>query len=246
MTFSDSGSRINRPLIIKGGNMSAKVRDQLREDLLVMCRILEKAARDHLSDHHKAAGIDLFTFGGNRSVRTMYVDDYGVVFTLNVRVPLRNEAKAEEPETKEATVNEEWEETRNELFGQKRRVRRVTPAQAPAYDENDVAELKNELIDALKNAANIRNLKATDWITVAVSGPSLFENEVLAVESHGEEERFIVPKVEVFGMAEAPSTGDSNMILRVRKGSLDDLMKKNPTAEELQKDLEKAVNVQVY
>ena len=81
--------------------MSAKVRDQLREDLLVMCRILEKAARDHLSDHHKAAGIDLFTFGGNRSVRTMYVDDYGLVFTLNVRVPLRNEAKAEEPVRKE-------------------------------------------------------------------------------------------------------------------------------------------------
>ena len=246
MTFSDDASRVNRPLIIKGGNMSAKVRDQLREDLLVMCRILEKAARDHLSDHHKAAGIDLFTFGGNRSVRTMYVDDYGVVFTLNVRVPLRNEAKADEPETKEATVNEEWEETRNELFGQKRRVRRVSPAQAPAYDENDVQELKSALIEALKNAANIRNLKPTDWITVAVSGPSLFENEVLAVESHGEEERFIAPKVEMFGMAEAPSSGDSNMILRVRKSSLDEITKKNPTAEELDKDLAKAVSVQVY
>ena len=246
MTFADDASRINRPLIIKGGNMTAKVRDQLREDLLVMCRILEKAARDHLSDHHKAAGIDLFTFGGNRSVRTMYVDDYGVVFTLNVRVPLRNEAKAEEPETKEATVNEEWEETRNELFGQKRRVRRVTPAQAPAYDENDVEELKNELIDALKNAANIRNLKPTEWITVAVSGPSQFANELVTVESRGEEEKLIVPHIEMFGTAEAPTGGDSTMILRVRKGSLDEIMKKNPTAEELVKDLEKAVNVQVY
>jgi hypothetical protein len=246
MTFSDSGSRINRPLIIKSGNMTAKVRDQLREDLLVMCRILEKAARDHLSDPHKAAGIDLFTFGGNRSVRTMYLDEYGVIFTLNVRMPLRNEAKAEEPETKEATVNEEWEETRSELFGQKRRVRRATPAQAPAYDENDVEDLKGELIDALKNAVNIRDLKPTEWITVAVSGPSLFENEVLAMEARGDEERFIVPKVEVFGMAEAPSGGDSTMILRVRKGAVDEIIKKNPTPEELSKELEKAVSVQVY
>ena len=246
MTFADDAGRINRPLIIKDGNMSLKVRDQLREDLLVMCRILEKAAREHLSDHHKAAGIDLFTFGGNRSVRTMYLDEYGVVFTLNVRVPLRNESKADEPETKEATANEEWEETRNELFGQKRRARRVTPAQAPAFDEGDVNELKNQLIDAMKNAANIRNLQPNDRITVAVSGPSMFENEVLAIEARGDEERFIVPKVEMFGMAEAPSGGDSTMILRVRKGSLDDIMKKNPTAEELAKELEKAVSVQVY
>jgi hypothetical protein len=246
MSFADDASRINRPLIIKSGNMSTKVRDQLREDLLVMCRILEKAAGDHLSDRHKAAGIDLFTFGGNRSVRTMYVDDYGLVFTLNVRVPLRNEAKGEEPEAKEATANEEWEETRNELFGQKRRVRRITPAQAPAFDEGDVEELKSELIDALKNAANIRNLKATDWITVAVSGPSLFANEVVAVESRGEEEKLIVPHIEMFGAAETPTAGDSTMILRVRKGSLDEIMKKNPTAEELVKELEKAVNVQVY
>ena len=251
MTFSDSASRINRPLIIKGGNMTAKVRDQLREDLLVMCRILEKAARDHLSDHHKAAGIDLFTFGGNRSVRTMYLDDYGVVFTLNVRIPLRNEEKAEEPETKEATLNEEWEETRSELFGQKRRVRRAASPQAPAYDENDVEDLKAELIDALKNAANIRNLKADDWITVAVNGPGFLETEVVQIERLAEDKPNaprveFSPRAEFFLNDESQTGGESTMILRVRKGALDEIIQKNPTPEELLKELEKAVNVQVY
>ena len=52
-TFSDN-ARGNRPVIIKSGN-DPKVREQLKEDLLVMCRILEKAAQPHISDVHKAA-----------------------------------------------------------------------------------------------------------------------------------------------------------------------------------------------
>ena len=113
-SFSDDSLRVNRPLIIRNGKVDAKLRDQLNEDLLVMCRIIEKAAHEYLADVHKAAGIDLLALGGgNRSVRTIYLDDYGVIFALNVRIPLRNEEAADEPAVKEIGVDEEWEETKN-------------------------------------------------------------------------------------------------------------------------------------
>ena len=256
LAFSDNSLRVNRPMIIKTGKTDAKVREQLKEDLLVMCRILEKAAQEHISDHHKAAGIDLLALGGgNRSVRTMYLEDYGVIFTLNVRIPLLSDAKVEEPEVKETTRNEEWEETRNELFGQKRRIKRVHPGHSPSYDEEDVQDLKKELLNALKNAANIRNLKPTDWITVAVNGPGFLETEVFQVERiRGEDpEKPGAPRVEFspraqfFSTDESQAGGESMMILRIGKTQLDDLVKKaNGSGEELMQELEKVVSVSLY
>jgi hypothetical protein len=247
-TFSEVGGRGNRPVIIKSDG-DAKEREQLKEDLLVMCRILEKAAQPHLSDVHKAAGIDLLALGGgNRTVRTIYLEDYGVLFTLNVRIPLLSDEKAEEPEEKETARTEEWEETRNELFGQKRRIRRAQPGQGPSYDEEDVQQLKDDLLDAMKNASNIRNLKASDWITVAVSGPGVLESEVIQVErGRGEDlEKLVVPRIELFGIEEGQSGGESMMVLRIRKGELDELVKKEGSPEEASQALENAAKVQIY
>lgn len=241
LTYSDSSLRLNRPLIIKTEKAEAKVRDQLRVDLLVMCRILEKAAREHLSDVHKAAGIDLLTLGGgNKSVRTMYLDDYGAVFTLNVRLPLRNETQVEEPETRES-ANEEWEETHNELFGQKRRAKRVHAGHRAPYDEADVQELKRELLEALKNAANIRNLKGTDHVTVAVSGPTVFESEIVQMETGRGEAKVMISPLEGIESGEVTAE-ESMMILTVKKSKLDEAVEKNLEMEEF----EKMVNVVVY
>lgn len=257
LAFSDDSTRLNRPLIIKSGRLDGKTREQLREDLLVMCRIIEKSAREHLGDVHKAAGIDLLALsGGNRSVRTLYLDDYGVVFTLNVRIPLRNESKPDEPEEKETSLNEEWEETRSELFGQRRRMRRAHIAALPAYDEQDVLNLKNDLLNSLQNAANIRNLKPHDWITIAASGPARVEREITLLESARTEDveraersqKYPGPaKIDVLAVDHAQDGGDSTMILRVKKSDLDAVAKKKTShPEDLLTELGKVVSVQVY
>lgn len=248
LAFSDDSTRGNRPLIIKSGKMEPKAREQLKEDLLVMCRIIEKASREHINDVHKAAGIDLLALGGgNRSVRTMYLDDYGAIFTFSVRLPLRNEVKTEEQDTKEPALNEEWEETRNELFGQRRKMKRSVIAHGPAYDETDVEEFKSELIEALRNAANIRNMKPNDWVVVAVNGPTRFEGEVVQVEAgRGEDARKVmIPQFEGFENFES-SVQDSTMILKVKKSQLEDVLRKGGTPDEVTKELEKAISVQVY
>lgn len=247
LAFADDSLRGSRPIIVKTGNMEPKVREQLKEDLLVMCRILEKAASEHISDFHKAAGIDLLALGGgNRSVRTIYLDDYGVIFTLNVRIPLQSDTKMEEPDVKEAARNEEWEETRNELFGQRRRVRRSSSGHGPSYDEQDVQELKNELIDALKNAAHIRNLKPSDWITVVANGPAQFENDVIQVErGRGDDEKYTA-RAGVFATEDLDSIDGSTMVLRVRKGKLDEAAKKAANPEGLARELEEVIAIQIY
>jgi hypothetical protein len=236
LAFSDSSLRANRPLVISQKH-NGKTRDQLRMDLLVMCRILEKAAREHVSEVHKAAGIDLLALSGaNRSVRTMYLDNYGAIFTLNVRLPLRSQAEVEEPEVRESS-NEEWEETRNELFGQKRRVRRVSTANRPQYNESDVQELKRELLDALKNAANIRNLEPNDFVTIAVIGPAEFEAEVLQIEAgRGDEtRRMVVPNFEAIEDADVQTSSESMMIIWAQKKNLDEAAQNNWGAEEFAK-----------
>src|SRR5207247_2180543 len=94
--------------------------------------------------------------------------------------PPKGEARKEKSETSST-----WEEARQELYGQpgEGRVRtdfRTGPAEE--YDEEKVNTLKDALLEALKHAANIRDLKADDSVTVCVfggaGGPARFRSYV--------------------------------------------------------------------
>ena len=250
IAYADDAVRVNRPLIIKSGKVDAKVKEQITEDLLVMCRILEKTAQEHITDFRKAAGIELLALSGaSRAVRTMYIEDYGVIFSLLVKLPLQDNSTPAEAEQKESTANEEWEETRNELFGQKMRIKRTLRAPGPVYDEGDVNELKNGLVEAIKNAGNIRHLKPNDWITIVLNGPTRYGADVLEVESEavsGNHGRIVLPAHVPFAIDDTQGGGDSTMILRVKKGQLDEAIKKDGSAEEMMKALTKVVSVVVY
>ncbi|PYK99120.1 MAG: hypothetical protein DME19_09865, partial [Verrucomicrobia bacterium] len=75
-----------------------------------------------------------------------------------------------------------WEEAKRELYGQQDMYSGVwnqyqknfkaatTGFGRPEYDETKVEELKEGLLEALKNATNIRNLKPEETITVCVFG----------------------------------------------------------------------------
>jgi hypothetical protein len=103
------------------------------------------------------------------------------------------------------------------------------------------------MIDALKNAANIRNLKPTDWITIAVSGPGQYQAEVVEVErGRGDGAEKVAPRVEFFSFDESQPSGDSTMILRVNKKQLDEAVKKVGSPEDLMKDLEDIIDIQTY
>ena len=133
-------------------------------------------------------------------------------------------------------------------------------ANLPPYDEGDVQELKRELLDSIGNAANIRNLKPENWITIAVNSPARLAGELIQV-TRGEEpdkrERSERPTqagqagasvkmMDIFSVGDADTSSESTMILRVRKSDLDALAKKNVAPGEFSGELEKLVTVQIY
>src|SRR3989442_7616660 len=87
--------------------------------------------------------------------------------------PEKPEATKEKSETDSA-----WEEAKQELYGQSDPWVQVgkgfkfgmSPGPQQEYDKDKVDDLKESLLEALKNATNIRNLKADESITVCAFG----------------------------------------------------------------------------
>jgi hypothetical protein len=161
-----------RVLVIRSADTDPKTQASLEEDLAVMSRIFDKALDEEVggSKHGwTAMGIDLSFMPGSNPIRSLYLDGYGALFMLNVGFPLLPPpAKAEEPkETRPA--DSAWEEARREVYGQPAD-RKVVPDSGEEFDGDKVNTLKDALLEGLKSATNIRNLKSDDWITVCVFG----------------------------------------------------------------------------
>jgi len=169
--------RASKALVIRSSESDLKEQTQLEEDLAVMSHILEKAASERAGGHGgqpygaTAMGIDVFYTPAGSPLRSLYLDGYGALFMLNVGFPLLPPPHAEGPREK-TEANSDWEDARQELYGQGGRGR-VMAAPSEPYDEERVSRLKEGLLESLKNATNIRGLKPDDSITVCVfGGPS--------------------------------------------------------------------------
>jgi hypothetical protein len=116
-------------------------------------------------------GIDVgFPFTPH-AVRSLYLEGYGALFWLTTRLPLLPPAKPEAQKEKPA-ADSDWEEARREVLGQHGQGQSGAQA-GEDYNEAELNKLKGELVEALKNAANIRGLKPDDSITVCVFGAAV-------------------------------------------------------------------------
>jgi len=165
------GDGPSQTLVVRHSGTDPKTQANLEEDLAVMARILEKAAAQNPDEGrlHHAMGIDVVFGPGPNSPRSIYLEGYGALFMLKVGFPLlpppsKPDARKEEPQGSST-----WEDVRRELYGQRSGKRIVAPPTQP-YSEEQVKTLKDGLLDALKNASNIRELKADDAITLCVFG----------------------------------------------------------------------------
>ena len=231
----NSRERGSKPLIVRSGH-DAKATTQLQEDLAVMSRILEKAALELREEREEAAGIPIVALAGGRNVRAMYLEDYGAVFTMTVGIPLRAESKPEEVEEKVDKVkNEEWNEARNELFGDRRPARGEKGGKVD-FDPHQFEEFRDSLLDALRNGANIRNLRNTDWVTVIVRGRGVEEEmerrfDVFLGNGGAGREAVIASAPPGEERGPEPST----MVVRLRKADLDQAAKQPQSRDELKK-----------
>ncbi len=150
--------------------MEPKEQANLEEDLAVMAHILGKADDGFGGSRPAVAmGIDVFGGQGPAGVRTLYLEGYGILFSLNVGLPLVEPPSAPEEKKDEPRGDSAWEEAKRELHGEGPNVP-VAVAPVEAYSAEKVSKLTDTLIEALRNATNIRGLKAEDFVTLCVLG----------------------------------------------------------------------------
>lgn len=160
----------SKPLVIHSSSMDPKDQAGLEEDLQIMARILGKTLERIPGPMlgYQAMGIDVFS-PGSPSMRNLYLDGYGAVFTLNVAFPLLPPPPPQaEPKKEESESDSAWEQAKNELYGPG--AAGLPPPPAEEFSEERVDQLKSRLLEALKSASNIRQLKSSDSVTVCVLG----------------------------------------------------------------------------
>lgn len=237
--FGRAQGSAGRSLVIRSsadggdGDQSA----QLEEDLTVMAHILDKAVDadgDGGSRGRRAMGIDLVFGPASAPVRNLYIEGYGVVFLLNAGIPLvAPPARVEQPKENSAT-DSSWDAARREVYGNPG-AGKAPPPPAPEYDSTKVENLKTSLLNALKSASNIRNLRSEDYVTVCVFGAGG------GGAPTGGATAFAFSSGDVGGGAggwQYPRAGTrtgGTMTIRVRKSDVDAFAKGKLTPEEFQR-----------
>jgi hypothetical protein len=172
MSFNTSGGA-SASLVIRSTDTDAKNISAVEEDLNIMSSILAKAAEARDNNSPKAMGIRLFSF--EDGLKNLHIDGYGDIFLLKVNFPLAGPPdETAATESKEPT-NSAWESAKRELYGphggdpyenwQTETI--IKPRES--YNPKRVEKLKDSLVEALKNAANIRSLKDDEVVTVVVT-----------------------------------------------------------------------------
>jgi hypothetical protein len=169
-----------KALVIRTSDADAKAQANLEEDLAVMSRILDKTVAKNLDEDrgNRFMGINVLFAPGSGSIRNLYLEGYGALFLLNVNFPLLPPPEKAEPTKEKSQTDSTWEEAKQELYGQSDAWAQVgktfkfgmPPAPQQEYDKDKVDDLRESLLETLKNATNIRNLKADESITVCVFG----------------------------------------------------------------------------
>jgi hypothetical protein len=189
-----------------------------------MYRILSKARKQDESGFR----LESFISGSSgSSVKSMYLEGYGAVFMLNVRFPLvAPQAAEEQPKPKDAT-SEEWERAKRELSSRNTfeldLERAWTHAMGPAgedYDAQKVEDLTVSVLESVKNATHIRNLKADEFVTVAILGAEGAPHRVSVENEDNDGKAKRKTRIE----AVAPR-GESTMTIRAKKSDIDDFAK---------------------
>lgn len=173
--FMARHGKSDKSLVVRSGAMEPRTQGDLEEDLTIMTHILDKAVAERSPDEqsfgHVAMGINVAFVPGEGPTRSIYVDGYGALFFLNVNFPLLPPPVEKNVEKETAPKDSTWEEAREEVYGHS--VKSWSPGPQVEYDAAKVTALTNAVLDALKNAANVRSVRLDESITVCVIGAPL-------------------------------------------------------------------------
>jgi len=167
-TVGQTGGR--RVLVIPAEDIKQEELAGTLEDMYVMSHILDERFKEPRMIQGVFRDFGDFFGRDNRQTEAIYMQDYGVVFMMEVDytfTPAPQSQEQPEEQTKEADST--WQQTRERIFsGGGRRINRTGTGRE--YEGQMVDELKAELIRTLRHATNIRNLMPDEWVIFSVTG----------------------------------------------------------------------------
>ena len=165
---------VGRPAIIEFSEPDPHSVDTLQEDLNVMSLLFAKKLEDAVGENSPTyrMGIPLLLRSAKRGIESLYIDGFGALFTVNVNFPVVPPPAIKAKENNHTTGSDDWDKARKELYGggQTEEPMNLYGRGAAPYDAEQVGALKRALLEAMKNAANIRGLKAEEWVVATVFG----------------------------------------------------------------------------
>jgi hypothetical protein len=239
-------------LVIPKDAADVKSVSDTEEDMNVMARILEKAAsgKDQKSDRPAT-----YTIWGASTApgtpKNLYIDGYGAIFFVNVNYPLLPPATKEQAPESKSENDSEWEKTKNELYRPQTSSSDLnfnfstfdsgsyvysTGAPAEEYDEDKVAELKENLTAALKNASHLRRLKGDDTVTVIVTGrnPATGGKVITKHSQNGSSSSSSSSSWSTSSRSASPAPA-ARLIIRARRADVESFQKEKLSADDFRK-----------
>lgn len=223
--------RMSGRMLIVAPNAEAQVHQDIEEDLTTMLHLLERAVDKDLGNSDE----EINTYRNIPVVltsdsRAMYLDDYGVMFSMRTSQTLFGQANQEQKPVNQPTPRgTQWERARQELFGGERGndgQRDFRPSMIQ-YDAAKVAALKESMLGLLRDATNLRHLKADQTVAIVLAGSPSF-NARPNLQS-GEEGNRDGSPLERFRSQMNRSTF---LVMRAKKSDIDSFAKGAMTAEQ--------------
>ena len=181
----------------------------------------------------KAMGIDVWFASGSNPFRSMYLDGYGALFMLKVGFPLLSPPKGETRKEKTETSST-WDEARQEMYGHPSG-NKIMSSPVEDYDPEKVNSLKDALLEALKNASNIRDLKADDSVTLCVFGGASGPGKAQSIIKRGSGAAELQNRLWVVGDRGGMQARSTIMTIRVKKSDVDAFAKGKLDLDEFRK-----------
>jgi hypothetical protein len=164
-----SGRRV---LVVPDEQVKPEDLAAITEDMQIMSHILDERFKETRLVQGVFTDFGDFFGRDNRQTEAIYLQGYGVLFSMEVNFAFSPAPKPQPQQAAEPNeqVDSTWQKAKQQVFSPGEARGQEGPDSAEEYNSQMVEELKQDLITTLKHAANIRGVQPDEWIILTVIG----------------------------------------------------------------------------